>query len=70
MKYFLFLCPKLIKEDFLYFLWKHQKFPSAQLKTTKGIGVRVLNPVNANSYSEPDFFDARINFDALEWAGN
>ena len=59
-----------MKEDFLHFLWKHQKFPSTQLKTTQGISVQVLNPGTINRHSGPDFFDSRITFDALEWAGN
>ena len=59
-----------MKEDFLHLLWKHQKFPSTQLQTTQWISVQVLNPVTINRYSEPDFFDSRITFDALEWAGN
>lgn len=59
-----------MKEDFLHFICKHQKFLSAQFKTTQVLGVQVLNSDNANSYSGPDFFHDRINFDALEWAGN
>ena len=59
-----------MKEDFLHFLWKHQKFPLTKLETTQGISIQILNPGTPNAYAGPDFFDARITYDALEWSGN
>ncbi|MBT4904243.1 MAG: DUF2851 family protein, partial [Flavobacteriaceae bacterium] len=32
-----------MKEDFLHFLWKHQKFPLNNLTTTQGSSLQVVN---------------------------
>lgn len=57
-------------EQFLYYIWKFQKFNSPILKTTDGRKLFVFNPGNHNQHSGPDFEEARIKLGKLEWAGS
>lgn len=59
-----------MKEDFLHFLWKHQKFPSHGIKTTQGASFVVLKQGIYNTYAGPDFSNARLKIDGLDWVGN
>ncbi len=59
-----------MKEDFLHFLWKHQKFPVKDIVTTQGVPLTVTKVGTSNLHGGSDFLDARILIDNLEWAGN
>ncbi len=59
-----------MQEAFLHFLWKFQYFDSAKLKTADGRAVQVLKPGIWNTNAGPDFTQARVLVDGLEWAGN
>ena len=59
-----------MKEDFLHYVWKFQKFDTQNLRLTSGCSLTVLNPGTANSNSGPDFFNGLIRIDDQEWAGN
>lgn len=59
-----------MKEDFLHFLWKHQKFPKQNIKTTQGFSLQVVKQGVYNSYAGPDFSDSRLKIDGLDWIGN
>jgi hypothetical protein len=59
-----------MKEDFLHFLWKHQKFPKQNIKTTQGFPLQVVKQGIYNSHAGPDFSDARLKIDGLDWIGN
>ena len=59
-----------MKEDFLHFLWKHQKFLQANLKTTQGYDLKVIKTGTHNMLAGPDFSDARLKIDDLDWVGN
>ena len=59
-----------MKEDFLHFLWKHQKFPLNNLTTTQGSSLQVVNQGVYNTHAGPDFSDARLKIDLLDWIGH
>ena len=59
-----------MKEDFLHFLWKHQKFPHDNLTTTQGSSLQVVKQGVYNTHAGPDFSDARLKIDALNWVGH
>lgn len=59
-----------MKEAYLHFIWKFKRIPFHQLKTTDNKTIQILSPGFHNATeSGPDFFNARIFFDNLEWAG-
>ena len=59
-----------MKEDFLHYVWKFQKFTTTQLKTTEGALVKILSVGQHNHDSGPDFFNAKVSIDDQLWAGN
>ncbi|TBW28354.1 DUF2851 family protein [Gramella sp. KN1008] len=59
-----------MREEFLYHVWKFQKFNSEALNTSQGEPLLVLHPGTYNDLSGPDFFNARIQIGDQLWAGN
>ncbi|MUP46401.1 DUF2851 family protein [Gramella sp. BOM4] len=59
-----------MREDFLYHIWKFQKFEKDGLKTHEGETLKIFNPGSLNELSGPDFFNARIQIGDQLWAGN
>ncbi|MDT0556698.1 DUF2851 family protein [Patiriisocius hiemis] len=59
-----------MKEDFLHYVWKFQKFSAKQLKTTTGDTVIISKPGSHNFNAGPDFFNASIQINEQLWAGN
>lgn len=59
-----------MREDFLHFLWRYQRFAWEGLATTTGEPVAVLHPGETNSHGGPDFLNARIRIDDTLWAGH
>jgi len=59
-----------VKEDFLYHIWKFQKYDSEDLKTSEEEYLNILHPGIQNELSGPDFFNAKIQIDDQLWAGN
>lgn len=60
----------MIKENFLYFIWRLQYFSKQSLTTTQGEQIVILNPGELNSDAGPDFINARVKIGAIEWCGN
>jgi hypothetical protein len=58
-----------VPESFLYFLWQYQYFTKNNLTTTDGESVQVLHPGFRNLDSGPDFFNARLLINDVEWVG-
>lgn len=57
-------------ETYLHFIWKLKRLPFHQLKTTDGKEIHILNNgIHNISESGPDFFNARMIYEKLEWAG-
>lgn len=59
-----------MREDFLHFLWRYQRFTWGALTTTAGESVAVLHPGEANLHGGPDFLNARVRIDGTLWAGH
>lgn len=57
-------------EAFLHYIWEFQYFNKTDLKTTSGEPVAVIHPGYRNTHSGPDFFNAKIKIDGIEWIGN
>ena len=59
-----------MREDFLYHIWKFQKFNSEDLRTSEKDQLKIVNPGFQNELSGPDFFNAKIQIGEQLWAGN
>jgi hypothetical protein len=59
-----------MREDLLQFIWAHGYFNRSSLATEDGRTISVLDPGQLNRHQGPDFLDARIRIDGIEWAGN
>jgi len=59
-----------MQEDFLHYLWKHKKINVANLKTTKGEAVTLLNVGEHNQNAGPDFFNTQLKIGEQLWVGN
>ncbi len=59
-----------MREDLLHFVWKHQKIPMRSLQTTNGKPIFIKKAGTHNHGEGPDFFNARLEIGAQEWAGN
>lgn len=59
-----------MKEEFLHHIWQFQKFDTQSLQTTNAESVLLINKGFMNSDSGPDFSNARIKIDGIEWAGH
>lgn len=56
-------------EDFLHYVWQHQLLAD-RLTTIDGQPVVCLRAGEHNHDAGPDFFNARLVIDGVEWAGN
>ena len=59
-----------MNESFLQYIWQHRLLQSRNLVTTDGRQLKILRPGELNRDSGPDFFNARVVIDGVEWAGN
>ena len=55
-------------EQFLHYIWKYQKINNNPV-LTDGQKLKVFYPGNHNQDSGPDFEEARIKINEIEWAG-
>ncbi|QKZ12413.1 DUF2851 family protein [Spirosoma sp. KUDC1026] len=56
-------------EAFLYFLWQYQYFDRIHLTTTDGESVQIVHPGFRNHEAGPDFFNARLLINDVDWGG-
>jgi len=59
-----------VREDFLYHVWKFQKYDPEGLKTSEGESLKVFHPGIQNGLEGPDFFNAKVQIGDQLWAGN
>ena len=59
-----------MKEDFLHFIWRYQKFSWLDACTSSGESLSVVYPGDPNPHGGPDFLNARIRIGETLWAGN
>jgi hypothetical protein len=57
-------------EDFLHFVWQFGLFDRKNLKALTGEEIDIITIGQYNSDAGPDFFNARIRINGIEWAGN
>ncbi len=57
-------------EGFIQFIWKYKLYSGNSLTTTCGEDLEILTPGEQNLHAGPDFFNARIRFGQMVWAGN
>src|SRR5688500_481737 len=59
-----------MNESFLHYIWQFQYFDKKDLCTSTGERITVLNPGFKNTHAGPDFYNAQLKLDAIEWAGS
>jgi hypothetical protein len=60
----------LIHESIIQFIWKYQAFDHRSLRTDRGETLQVIHPGTLNLNAGPDFQDAIIRINELEWNGS
>ena len=58
-----------MREDFYHYVWQHQYFDKADLRTAEGEEIQVLKPGYRNADAGPDFLNARLRLGDVEWNG-
>jgi hypothetical protein len=58
-----------MREDFYHYVWQHQYFDKADLRTAAGEEILVLKPGHRNTDAGPDFLNARLRIGDVEWNG-
>ena len=59
-----------MREDFLHFLWRTKRLDLANLCTTEGESLQILQIGQHNHHAGPDFLEARIKIENTLWIGN
>ena len=59
-----------MNEFFLHYIWQFQYFDKKDLRCSTGEAITVINPGFRNTHSGPDFYDAKLKLDSIEWAGS
>jgi len=59
-----------MKEDFLHYVWKFQKFSMQNLRTSEGLVINIEKVGEHNQNSGPDFFNSKLSINQQLWAGN
>ncbi|SMG39257.1 Protein of unknown function [Marivirga sericea] len=58
-----------MKEDFLHYVWRYQKFDKSDLVSTDGSKVKTINAGFGHTHAGPDFQQAKVFIDDIEWNG-
>ena len=59
-----------MQEDYLHYIWLHKKINLLELQTTTGKPLQILSVGHLNRHAGPDFFNAQIKINNLNWIGN
>jgi hypothetical protein len=54
----------------MYYIWRFQYFNQVHLTTTQGESLVILDPGICNEHAGPDFLDAHIQIDNINWYGH
>lgn len=57
-------------EKLMQYAWQHRLLKSADMVSTDGFGVEIIDPGWINTDAGPDFFNAKIRIGQRIWAGN
>jgi len=58
-----------VPEAFVQDLWRYQRYDATDLRAVGGRTLRVLDPGELNTDRGPDFLNARLLIDGVEWVG-
>lgn len=59
-----------MSEAFLHYIWQHQYFNKTDLTSTEGQNINIIQPGLYNTDAGPDFKEAAIFIDEMEWRGH
>lgn len=59
-----------MNESFLHYIWQFQYFDKRDLRCSTGEPVTVIHPGIKNTDAGPDFYNAKLRIDSIEWAGS
>lgn len=59
-----------MNEAFLQYVWRHQMLQGREFTSTDGRALRIVRSGELNRDAGPDFFNARVDIDGVEWVGN
>jgi len=59
-----------VPEALVHDLWRHQRFDAEALSTTEDEAVRVLDPGRPNTDAGPDFRNAHVRIENVDWRGD
>lgn len=59
-----------MREELLYFVWHLQYFDKQTITTTLGQSLNIVAPGTRNAHAGPDFNNARLHYDGIEWVGS
>jgi hypothetical protein len=59
-----------MQESLIHYIWQFQYFDRMNLRTIAGEEVQVFHPGYRNANAGPDFTNARVKIDGIEWIGN
>ena len=56
-------------EGFICYIWQFQYFDKKELKTAQGEKIEVFKPGIGNTHAGPDFSNAKVKIDGIDWVG-
>src|SRR3989337_3535283 len=59
-----------MNESFLHYIWQFQYFDKKELRSSTGEDITIFNPGFKNTHAGPDFYNAKLKLDNIEWAGS
>lgn len=59
-----------MNEAFLQYVWRHKLLQGGEFTSTDGRTLRIVRQGELNTDAGPDFFNARVAIDGVEWVGN
>ena len=59
-----------MSEAFLHYVWQFQYFDKHELQTTSGDTIQIFHPGTRNIHAGPDFQNARMKINEMEWIGS
>ncbi|MEX2230561.1 MAG: DUF2851 family protein [Cyclobacteriaceae bacterium] len=59
-----------MNESFLHYIWQFQYFDKKDLRSSTGEEIVIFNPGNKNTHAGPDFYNAKLKIESIEWAGS
>jgi hypothetical protein len=59
-----------MREAVLHYLWKFRKLKTQYFDSVDGQTIEIIHPGTHNHHSGPDFLNAKINVNGIEWNGH